>query len=81
MGSQKIQSNMKVTAMNGQTLADIAVQVYGTIEAMPVIANSNGISMSDDLATGQIIECPDKVFDQYLQDYVRNNNIKPATKQ
>lgn len=72
---------MKVTAMNGQTLADIAVQVYGTIEAMPVIANANGISMSDDLATGQIIECQDKVFDQYLQDYVRNNNIKPATKQ
>lgn len=67
--------------MNGQTLADIAVQVYGTIEAMPVIANANGISMSDDLATGHIIECPDKVFDQYLQDYVRNNNIKPATKQ
>lgn len=81
MGSQKIQGNMKVTAMNGQTLADIAVQVYGTIEAMPVIANANGISMSDDLATGQIIECPDTVFDQYLQDYVRNNNIKPATKQ
>ena len=53
MGSQKIQSNMKVTAMNGQTLADIAVQVYGTIEAMPVIANANGISMSDDLATGR----------------------------
>lgn len=72
---------MKVTAMNGQTLADIAVQVYGTIEAMPVIANANGISMSDDLATEQIIECPDTVFDQYLQDYVRNNNIKPATKQ
>lgn len=72
---------MKVTAMNGQTLADIAVQVYGTIEAMTGIANTNGISMSDDLATGQIIKCPDKVFDQYLQDYVRNNNIKPATKQ
>ena len=81
MGSQKIQSDMKVTVMNGQTLADIAVQVYGTIEAMPLIASANGISMSDDLSTGQVIECPDKVFDQYLQDYVRNNNIKPATKQ
>lgn len=67
--------------MNGQTLADIAVQVYGTIEAMPVIASANGISMSDDLSTGQVIACPERVFDQYLQDYVRNNNIKPATKQ
>ena len=81
MGSQKIQSDMKVTVMNGQTLADIAVQVYGTIEAMPLIASANGISMSDDLSTGQVIECQERVFDQYLQDYVRNNNIKPATKQ
>lgn len=71
---------MKVKVISRQTLADVAVQVYGTVEAMPVICKANKLSLSDDLVTGQVLECPEKVFDQYLQDYARNNNLIPATK-
>ena len=43
---------MKVIVMAGQTLADIALQEYGTIEAMPLIASENDISLSADLSSG-----------------------------
>lgn len=71
---------MKVTVMVGQTLADIALQEYGTIEAMPLIAYSSGISLSADVHSGQVLECPDKLYDTYLQNYAKSNNIKPATR-
>lgn len=71
---------MKVTVMMNQTLADIAVQQYGTVEAMPLIASANDISLSEDLTKGQVLECPEKEFDTYLERYVKSNNIKPATK-
>ncbi len=71
---------MKVTVMAGQTLADIALQEYGTIEAMPHIASANGISLSADLNAGQVLNCPDKVYDNYMMIYAKNNNIKPATR-
>ena len=71
---------MKVTVMAGQTLADIALQEYGTIEAMPLIASENGISLSADLLSGQMLDCPDVIYDNYLGKYAKNNNIKPATR-
>lgn len=71
---------MQVTVLMNQTLADIAVQQYGTVEAMPLIASANSISLSADLYKGQVLECPEKEFDAYLENYVKSNNIKPATK-
>lgn len=71
---------MKVTVIVGQTLADIALQEYGTIEAMPLIAYASGISLSAEVEPGQVLECPDKVYDTYLQNYAKSNNIKPATR-
>jgi nucleoid-associated protein YgaU len=71
---------MKVTVMAGQTLADISLQEYGTIEAMPQIALENGISLSAVLTAGQVLNCPDKVYDNYMMNYAKNNNIKPATR-
>lgn len=70
---------MKVTVLKRQTLSDIALEVYGDISGLPGIARSNGLSMTADLAVGQVLECPDVVYDAYLQNYVRKNGIKPAT--
>lgn len=71
---------MRVIVFPGQTLADIAVQEYGTVEALPLIASANNLPMSADVEAGTELECPEKVYDLYLMNYAKVNNIKPATR-
>jgi hypothetical protein len=70
---------MKVTVLMRQTLSDIALEIYGDISGLPGIARANNIAMTSDLQVGQVLECPDVVYDAYLQNYVRKYGIKPAT--
>ena len=70
---------MTVTVKNRQTLSDIAIQVYGSVEAVVALAEANGVSITDDLPAGIVLECPDVVYDKYLQGYVRKINVNPAT--
>ena len=70
---------MKVTVQQRQTLSDIAIQVYGDIRGVADLMQANGLSATDDLEPGTVLECPEKVYDRYLQDYVRKRSIKPAT--
>ena len=70
---------MKVTILQRQTLADIALEVYGDIASLPDIARENDLSITADLEPGQELVCPDVTYDTYLQNYVRKNEIKPAT--
>lgn len=70
---------MKVTVLMRQTLSDIALEIYGDISGLPGIARANNIAMTADLQVGQVLECPDVVYDAYLQNYVRKFGIKPAT--
>lgn len=70
---------MKVTVLMRQTLSDIALEIYGDISGLPGIARANNIAMTADLQVGQVLECPDVVYDAYLQNYVRKYGIKPAT--
>lgn len=46
---------MKIEVKNRQCLADIALQVCGSVEAVFAIAERNGLSITDDLAVGQIL--------------------------
>ncbi len=69
---------MKVTVAQRQSLADLAIQVYGDIRGVTDIALANGLSVTADLEPGAELECPDVVYDSYLQDYARKNKIKPA---
>lgn len=68
-----------MTVRPRQTLADIAIQVYGDLRAVSDIASANSISVTDDLAPGSTLECPETVYDKYVQDYVVANGISPAT--
>ena len=70
---------MKVIVLQRQTLADIALEIYGDISGLPGISRANNIAMTADLQVGQVLECPDVVYDAYLQNYVRKFGIKPAT--
>lgn len=70
---------MQVVVKARQTVSDIAIQVYGDLRAAPLIAQTNEVSLTDDLAPGTLLECPDVVYDQYIQDYVRSEKVTPAT--
>lgn len=70
---------MKVRVKEGQTLADIVVQQYGTLEALGDVARANDLAMSAELAAGTEIECPEKTYNKYLAYYAKNKQISPAT--
>lgn len=70
---------MKVIVQQRQSLSDIALQVYGDISGVVAIARANGLPVTPELVVGQVLQCPDVVYDNYLQNYVRKNGIKPAT--
>ena len=53
---------MKTVVQAGQTLLDIAVQEYGTIEAAFMLARTNDMGITDTLQAGQEIETPEKVY-------------------
>lgn len=70
---------MKVKVGQRQSLADLAIQVYGDIRGAVEIAIANSIDVTAELDAGTELECPDVTFDPYIRDYVRKNSIKPAT--
>lgn len=68
-----------VTVRRRQTLSDVCLQVYGTIEGIIALARENNLSPSGELVAGTVLQCPDVTYDNYMQDYVRKNGIIPAT--
>lgn len=67
---------MRTTTRNNQTLPDIAVQECGNIEAAFDIARLNGLSLTDELKTGQTLDiaCTESVVGKLAAD-----GVKPAT--
>lgn len=70
---------MKQIVKDGQTLADIGVQEFGSWEAMIAIAHANDMSMSDIPETGKELVMPDGSWNRTMEDYCRNNDVSPAT--
>lgn len=63
---------------SGQTLADVAIQTKGTIEALVDIAEVNGISVTDVMGAHEVT-IPDKTYSPTLQRYIHARGIAPAT--
>ncbi len=70
---------MEVVVRDGQTLADIAIQEYGAVEALPALALANGRSVSGTLRAGDVLTLPGKVYNRLMQGYCKNHDIRPAT--
>lgn len=70
---------MTVTVLNGQTLADIAIQEYGDLSAVFLVAKENDISPSENLTAGSVLRLPDVAVNKEMQDYCKNNGVSPAT--
>ena len=70
---------IRVQVRRRQTLSDICLQVYGTLAGLVELARANGLSVTQELTPGAVLNCPDVTYDNYLQIYVRKNGIIPAT--
>lgn len=71
---------MKVTVETGQSLTDIAIQVYGSAEGAFILAKENGLSVTSQLKAGDVLSySSDKVIDKRVVDYYAKNGIKPVT--
>lgn len=70
---------MEVTVKAHQTLSDIAVEVYGDLRAVVMLAIANDKGVADNLVPGEKIICPEKTYDRYMQSYVSQHGVSPAT--
>lgn len=63
-----------------QSLLDLSIMSYGTLEGLFELSLLNGLAVTDDVATGSPVEVAD--FDGKLisvVDFIEKNNIRPAT--
>jgi hypothetical protein len=70
---------MKQKVKDGQTLADIAIQEYGSWEAMIAIAKENNISMTDVPVAGTELNMPDEIYNRTMQAWCKSNDVSPST--
>ena len=71
-----------VTVLNNQSLWDIAIQEYGTVEAVFELARANGIGVTDLLTAGQELVLPEidsSVEKPEVVEYYRRNGLYPVT--
>ncbi len=68
----------------GQSLIDVAIQEYGTVEALFDLADANGLAITDALAPGQVLTGPNSaaavasVVDYFRQRSQRINVGAPV---
>ncbi|MDR0873907.1 MAG: hypothetical protein LBN27_10665 [Prevotellaceae bacterium] len=69
-----------VKVLDRQSIFDIAVQHIGSAEAEFELALLNGLSLSDEVATGAelILPAPDVAI-KTVREYFLNRQLKPAT--
>lgn len=71
---------MKVKVLSGQSLSDIAIQVYGNVQRVMELALENGVSVTDELESGQLLSySAERVMDKGIARYYEVRRIRPAT--
>ena len=73
------QLTMTITIKNRQTLADIAIQQYGTLEAITPLAIANNIPITHTLQPGTTLTIPAISINRRMQQYCLAHHITPAT--
>lgn len=70
---------MEIIVKDGQTLPDIAIQEYGSLEAVEALAFHNNISMTDIPAPGKVLRLPDVSYNRVMADFCKAHEVSPAT--
>jgi hypothetical protein len=69
-----------VQVLKNQSLFDLSIQSYGSIEAVIDMALENDLSVTDELETGAEINMPElSIARLAIVRYYEKNKIKPAT--
>ena len=71
-----------VTVLNNQSLWDISVQEYGSVEAVFELARANDMGVTDLLTAGQELLLPEvdkKIIKPEVVAYYRRNGLHPVT--
>ena len=70
----------KIKVLNNQSLFDIAIQEYGTVEAVFDLAMANGLGITDELNAGQELIVPESDFVvPEIVEYYRKNGLHPVS--
>lgn len=71
---------MRYLVLAGQSLADVALRVYGSADGAIVLAEENGLEVTDVLEPGQVLEYqPEKVMNKGIVQYYAAQDVRPAT--
>lgn len=71
---------VEVRVLHNQSLFDIAIQEYGTIEAAFDLALANDMNVTDTLIPGQVLKIPVlRVEDRDIAQYFKSRKIYPST--
>lgn len=69
-----------VTAYKDQSVFDIALQEYGSIEGVfDLLAGNPGLEFDNTFEPGTVLKLEGDIINQEVVDYYTKNNIKPAT--
>lgn len=68
-----------IQVRSNQSLLDIAVQEYGSAEAVFLLAEANGMQAAEVLSTAEEVYRPDKVVNKSMENYCKTNRVRPAT--
>lgn len=70
----------RAIVIQNQSLLDLAIQGYGTIATVVQLAFDNGLSVTDELPSGFVLDLP--IYDgadTEVADYFKKKGIVPAT--
>ena len=70
---------MEIKVLDGQTIFDVVMMVSGSVEGAFELALENGISVTDDLKSGQVLRFSGGVINKKVLEYFRENGVVPAT--
>ena len=74
---QTVQSNL-ISVLQGQTIFDVAIQEFGSVEASYPLATLNGMSVTDDLVPGMLLQ-KTSIVNKIITSYYSDKALKPAT--
>ncbi|WP_312313359.1 hypothetical protein [Empedobacter brevis] len=72
---------MQIKVLHNQTLLDVSIYLFGTAKGGFQLAEANGLSVTDDVVAGQILEIPNGMdFGERLTvEHYQLRDLKPAT--
>ncbi len=68
-----------ITAKHNQSLLDLSIQAFGTLESLFSVAFENDVSITDELTEGDELSLSDYSGQTDIMAFYEKNNLKPAT--